>query len=115
MRSMTGYGRGSAQIDGRQMTVELKSVNHRFLDVAFRMPRSLSFLEEEARFFDCQFIIATHSPFLLSLRGAKIYDFDGDPVDVKRWTQLNSVKAYFEFFEAHRREFRQSSPSKQEK
>ncbi len=51
------------------------------------------FLEEEARFFDCQFIIATHSPFLLSLRGAKIYDFDGDPVDVKRWTQLNSVKA----------------------
>lgn len=73
------------------------------------------FLEEEARFFDCQFIIATHSPFLLSLRGAKIYDFDGDPVDVKRWTQLNGVKAYFEFFEAHRREFRQSSPSKQEK
>lgn len=73
------------------------------------------FLEEEARFFDCQFIIATHSPFLLSLRGAKIYDFDGDPVDVKRWTQLNSVKAYFEFFEAHRREFWQSSPSKQEK
>ena len=47
MRSMTGYGRGSAQIDGRQMTVELKSVNHRFLDIAFRMPRSLSFLEEE--------------------------------------------------------------------
>lgn len=73
------------------------------------------FLEEDARFFDCQFIIATHSPFLLSLRGAKIYDFDGDPVDVKRWTQLNSVKAYFEFFETHRREFRQSSPSKQEK
>lgn len=73
------------------------------------------FLEKDARFFDCQFIIATHSPFLLSLRGAKIYDFDGDPVDVKRWTQLNSVKAYFEFFETHRREFRQSSPSKQEK
>ena len=73
------------------------------------------FLEEEARFFDCQFIIATHSPFLLSLRGAKIYDFDGDPVDVKRWTQLESVRAYFEFFETYRREFRQSSPSKQEK
>ncbi len=73
------------------------------------------FLEEEARFFDCQFIIATHSPFLRSLRGAKIYDFDGDPVDVKRWTQLESVRAYFEFFETYRREFRQSSPSKQEK
>lgn len=73
------------------------------------------FLEEEARFFDCQFIIATHSPFLLSLRGAKIYDFDGDPVDVKRWTQLESVKAYFEFFEAHRGEFQRNSSSKPEK
>ena len=70
------------------------------------------FLEEEARFFDSQFIIATHSPFLLSLRGAKIYDFDGDPVDVKRWTQLESVKAYFEFFEAHRSEFRTSPAPK---
>ena len=68
------------------------------------------FLEEQARFFDCQFIIATHSPFLLSLRGAKIYDFDGDPVDVKRWTQLNSVRVYFEFFEAHRGEFRKLTP-----
>lgn len=73
------------------------------------------FLEEEACFFDCQFIIATHSPFLLSLRGAKIYDFDGDPVDVKRWTQLESVKAYFEFFEAHRGEFQRNSSSKPEK
>lgn len=73
------------------------------------------FLKEEARFFDCQFIIATHSPFLLSLRGAKIYDFDGDPVDVKRWTQLKSVKAYFEFFEAHRGEFQRNSSSKPEK
>ena len=68
------------------------------------------FLEEQARFFDCQFIIATHSPFLLSLRGAKIYDFDGDPVDVKRWTQLNSVRVYFEFFETHRGEFRKLTP-----
>lgn len=66
------------------------------------------FLEEEARFFDCQFIIATHSPFLLSLRGAKIYDFDGDPVDVKRWTELESVQTYFRFFEEHRSAFLRS-------
>ena len=68
------------------------------------------FLEEEARFFDCQFIIATHSPFLLSLRGAKIYDFDGDPVDVKRWTELESVQTYFSFFEEHRSAFLRSRP-----
>lgn len=43
VRSMTGYGRSRMEIDGREMTVEVKSVNHRFLDIAFRMPRSLSF------------------------------------------------------------------------
>ena len=49
MLSMTGYGRGDCEIDGRQMTIELKSVNHRFLDLSFRMPRNLMFLEDEAR------------------------------------------------------------------
>ena len=49
MLSMTGYGRGDREIDGRQMTIELKSVNHRFLDLSFRMPRNLMFLEDAAR------------------------------------------------------------------
>lgn len=49
MLSMTGYGRATVERDGRQLTVELKSVNHRFLDLAFRMPRNLAFLEEDAR------------------------------------------------------------------
>ena len=49
MLSMTGYGRAFREIDGRQMTIELKSVNHRFLDLSFRMPRNLAFLEEAAR------------------------------------------------------------------
>jgi len=46
---MTGYGRASGELDGRQLTVELKSVNHRFLDLNLRLPRSFLFLEEEAR------------------------------------------------------------------
>lgn len=49
MQSMTGYGRANVERDGRQMTIELKSVNHRFLDLAFRMPRNLMFLEDAAR------------------------------------------------------------------
>ncbi len=49
MLSMTGYGRAAKEIDGRQMTVEVKSVNHRFLDLSFRMPRNLMFLEDAAR------------------------------------------------------------------
>ena len=49
MLSMTGYGRAMGDMDGRQLTIEVKSVNHRFLDIAFRMPRTLMFLEDEAR------------------------------------------------------------------
>ena len=47
--SMTGFGRSNVLIDGREMTVELKSVNHRYLDFGFRMPRHVSFLEDEIR------------------------------------------------------------------
>ena len=65
----------------------------------------LRFLEDSARFFGCQFVIATHSPFLLSMRGAKIYDMDEEIVDVKRWTQLANVRAYYEFFKKHEKEF----------
>ena len=65
----------------------------------------LKFLEDSARFFGCQFIIATHSPFLLSMKGAKIYDMDEEPVDVKKWTELPNVRAYFDFFMRHEGEF----------
>ena len=46
MYSMTGYGRGAAAMDGRELTIELKSVNNRFLDIGMKLPRQLSFLEE---------------------------------------------------------------------
>ena len=68
----------------------------------------LKFLEEFMRFYGCQFIIATHSPFLLSMKGAKIYDLDEEPVDVKRWYELENVRAYYEFFKKHEGEFSQN-------
>lgn len=49
MISMTGYGSGRIIRDGREMLVELKSVNHRFLDVSYRMAKNLAFLEETLR------------------------------------------------------------------
>lgn len=49
MQSMTGYGRCRLERDGREMTVELKSVNHRFLDLSLRIPRNLGFLEDAMR------------------------------------------------------------------
>ena len=63
------------------------------------------YLEESARYMDCQLIISTHSPFLLAMRGAKIYDLDARPVDIKRWTQLENVRRYAAFFSKHREEF----------
>ena len=65
----------------------------------------LRFLEDSVRFFGCQFIIATHSPFLLSMRGAKIYDLDEEIGDVKRWSDLENVRAYYEFFKKHEEVF----------
>lgn len=49
MLSMTGYGRRQVCRDGREMTVEVKTVNHRFLDISFRLPRSLSFAEDAVK------------------------------------------------------------------
>ena len=49
MNSMTGFGRGTCLKDGREITIELRSVNHKFLDLSFRMPRTFSFLEESLR------------------------------------------------------------------
>ena len=65
----------------------------------------LKFLGDNARFFGCQFIIATHSPFLLSIKGAKIYDMDEEPVDIKKWTELSNVLSYYNFFKQHEQEF----------
>ena len=46
MFSMTGYGRGESEQNGRTLVVELKSVNHRFLDLSIKLPRALLFAED---------------------------------------------------------------------
>lgn len=70
-----------------------------------RQQELAQFIEDSARFMGCQFVIATHSPFVLAIRGAKIYDLDADPVDVKKWTELPNVRAYYDFFANHRAAF----------
>lgn len=62
-------------------------------------------LEQMARYCGCQFIIATHSPFLLALDGARIYDLDADPVDIKKWWELENTKLYALFFRKHQNLF----------
>ena len=60
---------------------------------------------ELSRFFKCQFIIATHSPFLLSIPNAKIYDLDSVPVITKKWYELENIKIYYDFFMKNKNKF----------
>ena len=71
MHSMTGYGRMSVERDGRQLTVELKSVNHRFLDLSFRMPRSFNFLEDSARKLIGEYLSRGHVDLFATYRNTR--------------------------------------------
>ena len=56
------------------------------------------FIKMSADSCDCQFIIATHSPFLLGIEGAKIYNLDEEYVTISKWHELESTKLYYELF-----------------
>ena len=62
-------------------------------------------INELSRFFKCQFIIATHSPFLLSIPNAKIYDLDEIPVTEKKWYELENMQIYYNFFKENKKYF----------
>ena len=49
LKSMTGYGRSKYENDGREYVVEIKSVNHRYCDISIKMPRFISYLEENVK------------------------------------------------------------------
>lgn len=49
MHSMTGYGKGVSKRDGKTITIEIKTVNHRFLDCNIKLPRNLLFVEDRVK------------------------------------------------------------------
>ena len=63
------------------------------------------YIEEASRFYKCQFIISTHSPFVLAMPYAKIYNLDVVPATSSKWTELENVRTYYEFFNSHKDEF----------
>lgn len=63
------------------------------------------FIEDCVRNHGCQFIISTHSPFLLSISHALIYDIEASPPETKAWTELESVRAYYDFFRENEEKF----------
>lgn len=63
------------------------------------------YITATARSTRSQFVIATHSPVLLSIENAKIYNLDSYPVEECQWTELPNVRKYFDFFMSHKDEF----------
>ncbi len=49
VKSMTGYGKGVAENADAKITIEMKSVNHRYLDLSIKLPKKLNFLEQAVR------------------------------------------------------------------
>jgi len=62
-------------------------------------------INQMARLLQCQFIIATHSPFMLGTLNAKIYNLDTKEYDVARWSELENVRYFYDFFKRHEMEF----------
>lgn len=63
------------------------------------------FLLGMTRAYGCQFIISSHSPFIVSIPYARIYDMDSFPVRTCRWTELPNIRLYHDFFKEHDEEF----------
>ena len=63
------------------------------------------YIESSARHFGCQFIIATHSPFLLAIERAKIYNLDGDPATISKFWELPNMRLYYDLFNGYKDQF----------
>jgi len=68
--------------------------------------KMMKLIDNLSKKFKCQFIISTHSPFLLSLENALIYNLDSETGKNVEWNQLENVKTYYNFFKEHETEFK---------
>lgn len=64
-------------------------------------------INEMSRYLGVQFIIATHSPFMLGILDAKIYNLDTLDYKVQKWSELENVRYLYEFFKQRESEFEQ--------
>lgn len=63
-------------------------------------------INEMARYLGIQFIIATHSPFMLGILNAKIYNLDTKEYEVQKWSELENVRYFYNFFKEREDEFK---------
>ena len=99
IRSMTGFGKAQLVTEKREINVEVKSVNNRYLDVNFKMPRFLNFAEENIKIPENAIVINCTS---IGLKDGDlpILDFSKVPqsavffdMPYRRGEQTNSVKS----------------------
>ena len=62
-------------------------------------------INKMSRLLGCQFIIATHSPFMLGTLQAKIYNIDLKEYEVVKWSKLENIRYFYDFFKKHEGEF----------
>ena len=65
-------------------------------------------INKMSRLLGCQFIIATHSPFMLGTLNAKIYNLDTEEYDIAKWSDLDNVRYFYNFFKKHEDEFKEN-------
>lgn len=58
-----------------------------------------------SRLLECQFIIETHSPVMLGTLNAKIYNIDSKEYDITKWSDLENVRYFYNFFKKNEKEF----------
>ena len=85
-------------------TVYLLDEPENSLSIGYQLELA-KYISDSARYYGCQFIISTHSPILLSIEDAKIYDLDSFPVTTREWTELENVRKYYEFFKEREWQF----------
>ena len=96
MNSMTGYGSATVASDGREIILELKSVNHRYLDINVRMPRVLMFAEDDLRKEISKFILRGHVEVNLQYKNTRE---DSKLVSVDKALVSQYAKAFCEIGE----------------
>ena len=62
-------------------------------------------INKMSRYLGIQFIIATHSPFMLGILNAKIYNLDTEDYRTQKWSELENVRYFYEFFKNRKNEF----------
>lgn len=66
----------------------------------------MQLIQDATTNYDCQFIISTHSPILLSMDNSFIYNLDRSPVTIDKWSDLENVEIYHDFFKKHDEDFK---------